>query len=268
MGLIRGALLVFASVIFFFAVLSSAMFFIISASLEYSAVQNQTVNIAEQLSNQINLTQELNSRLATIRSYCGTKENYVFRYGNYTFRISCGDTNKSMSAIIDSTINNFVRDLYYENYNCNYWDCIDKYSLTFLISEKSRSYWQNWLYYSMTALIISAAALFLLIKKKRHSPFLIGATMLFSSAIILAIVRLLKSISNPDISQMIMIFFSKSNYVFVRLLIIGAIIMLIGLAMELFHVEFKIYNLLSKFWKSKEPENKTKPQNTKNQDKK
>lgn len=247
MGFIRGILLILASVVFFFAVLSSALFFTISASLEYSAVQNQTANIVGQLSSQINLTQELNSNLPKIKNYCSTHEDYIIRYGNYTFRVSCEDMNKSVSTIVDNTINNFVSDLYYENYNCNYWDCLDTYSPTFLISEKSRNYWQNWLYYSITALIVSAAALLLLIKKKRHSPFVIGGTILFSSAIILAIGKLLNSISNEIISQVISIFFSKLNFVFIRLLVIGGIIMLIGLAMELFHVEFKIYNLLSKF---------------------
>jgi len=259
MGLIRGALLVLASVIFFFAVLSSALFFTVSASLEYSAVQNQTVHFVEQLSSQINFTQELISNLPTIRDYCKTGQDYALKYQNYTFRVSCNDINKSVSTIVDNTINNFVADLYYENYNCNYWDCLSTYSPTFLISEKSRNYWQNWLYYSLTALIISAAALLLLIKRKRHSPFVIGGTVLISSAILLGIGKLLSSISNSAISQLIAIFFSKSNFVFMRLLIIGAIILLIGLAMELFHVEFKIYTLLSKLG-IKRAENKNKAQ--------
>lgn len=259
MGLIRGTLLVLASVVFFFAVLSSALFFTVSTSLEYSAVQNQTVHLVEQLSNQINFTQQLTNNLPIIRYYCQTGQDYALKYQNYTFRVSCNDINKSISTIADNTINNFVTDLYYENYNCNYWDCLNTYSPTFLISEKSRNYWQNWLYYSLTALIISAAALLLLIKKKRHSPFVIGGTILFSSAIILAIGKMLNSIPNEAISQVINIFFSKLNFVFIRLLIIGAIIMLIGLAMELFHVEFKIYTLLSKIG-IKKTENKNKAQ--------
>lgn len=259
MGLIRGALLIFASVVFFFAVLSSAMFLTISSSLAYSSVQNQTVNIVNQFSSQINVTQEITNRLPTIINYCKSDGNYSFQYQNNTFKINCSDLNKSISTIINGTINNFIRDTYYANYSCNYWDCFDKYQSTFLISQKSRNYWQNWFYYSMIALLISGTALFFLVKKKRHLPFVMGTTIIVASLIVLELGNLLGSITNETVSQLVSIFFSKSTYIFIRLLIIGGIIMLIGLAMELFHVEFKIYTLLSKLG-IKRAENKNKAQ--------
>lgn len=252
MGLIRGGLFVLASVVFFLAVLSSAMFLIVSSSLDYKIVQNQTVNLlVNQLSNQINITHELDSRLLTIENYCQTGVEYLFGYQNYTFRVTCADINKGSSSIINNTIRNFVQDIYYGNYSCNYWDCFNKYAPTFLISEKSRNYWQNWFYYSMVALLISAAALFLLIKKKRNLPFVAGGTIVTAALIILALGNLLGSIANGMISQIVNIFFSKSTFVFIRMIIIGGLLLIAGLVIELYRVEFKIYNLFSKLGEKK-----------------
>jgi len=269
MGMIKGALFALASTIFFLAVLSSAIFLTIGSSLDYGIVQNQTVNIVQQLVEQMNITQAINSNLAQMKASCNIiNSNYNFSFQGYDFSVSCEDLNKSVSAIIDNSIKRFVNSSYYKEYDCNYWDCFNKYPPTFLISEKSKNYWFKLFYLSMTALIVSSAALFLLIKKKRHLPFLIGGTILASSAIILAIGKVLGSISNDLVSQIIMIFFSKSNFVFIKMLIIGIIILFVGLVIELFRAEFKIYNLFSKGGDSKKAEDKNKEQKDSNPKKK
>lgn len=119
----------------------------------------------------------------------------------------------------------------------------------------------------MTALLISGIALFFLVKKKRHFPFVIGTTIIATSLIILALGNLFGSITNQIISQMISLFFSKSTFVFIRRVIIGALFLIAGLIIELYRVEFKIYNLFSKMGEKKE-ENKNKEQKGSNSKKK
>ncbi len=261
MGVIRGVLVALASTVFFFAVLSSAVFYTIGSSLNYATVHNQTINIAQQIMDQMNLTQEINSNLQDMKDSCkAVNTDYNLTYQGYTFSIPCEDLNKSISQMISDSLEKFVNSSYYEKYDCNYWDCFDKYPPTFLISEKSRDYWYKLFYFSLSAFLLSSAALFFLIQKKRHLPFLAGIMILVSSAIIFALSRLLSSMSNDILGGIISIFFSRVDFVFIRMLIIGAIIIFAGLAIEFYRAGFKLYNLFSKFRESKKAQDKNKSQ--------
>ncbi len=264
MGFIRGGLIVLASTIFFFASLSSAIFFTIGSSLNYSEVQNKTLDLVGHISDQINLTQAMSSQLSIIKTYCKTNPNYVFNYQDYNFRISCRDANKSISTLVNDAIGNFVSDSYYEEYNCKFWDCFEKYPPTFLVSEKFQAYCYNLFYFSLIAFALSAVALFLLVKRKRHLPFLAGGLIILSSLVVLAISKLSSIFSNQIVSAIINIFFSRAGFVFFRMIIIAVIILFAGLVIEFYRVGFKIYNLFSKLEKPKESGNKDKPQKTVN----
>ncbi len=262
MGFIRGALVVLASTIFFFAVLSSAVFFTIGSSLDYSTVQNKTVDLAGHITEQINLTQMIGSKLSIAKTYCKTGQNYVFKSGDYNFRLSCEGINQSISSLLGNIMKNFVSDSYYEEYNCKFLDCFGKYPITFLVSAKIQAYCYKLFYFSLTALALSAAALALLMKKRRHLPFVAGGLIILSSLIILGISKLLKVLPNKLVSEIIGIFFSKAGSVFIIMIIIAAIILLAGLVIEFYRAGFKLYNLFSKLEKPKESAGNDKPQKT------
>lgn len=263
MGLIKGALVVLASTIFFLAVLSSAIFYTIGTSLDHAAVEGNAIDLAGKISSGLNLTQELTSKMAVIKSTCRTAQNYLINYGQYTFRVSCTDANKSISVMLNDTIKNFVNDLYYEEYNCNFLDCFSKYSPTFLISAKSQNYLFRLLYFSLTALILSAAALFLLTNKKRYYPFVTGFFIILSALILLGLGNLLNSFSNNLVATVAGIFFSKAEYISTILFIAGSALLLVGLIIELYRVEFKIYKMFSKMEESAKISNLQKQVNEK-----
>lgn len=247
MGLIRGALAVLASTVFFFAVLSSAIFFTIGNSLDYETVEEKVIDFSGQLMGGINLLQEIDNHLDDAEDFCRTStQDYKLSYQNYSFRFSCNDLNKSVSEILNKTVKNFVADSYYEEYNCKFWDCFEKYPITFLVSEKSQAYWYKLLYFALTAVLISAIALFFLIHKKSHLPFLAGALIILASLVVLGISKLLAALSSDILSEIIGVFFSKSAFVFIRMMIIAGIVLFVGLFIEFYRVGFKVYNLFSK----------------------
>lgn len=247
MGFIRGLLFVFVSIILLLSALCSGIFYTISSSLEYNTVQNHAVSVIQPLIEEINLTQILDSNRDAITSYCRTNPEYVFSYQGYTFQFSCQDVN-STSLIINDAIKNFVSNLYYQQYNCNYWDCFGKYSPPlFLISEKSQQYWLNLFYMALAASILSVILLFFLFKRKYDLLFLSGGILVISALSILGIGKLLATLSNQIISNIALVFFSQTDFVFLRLIIAGIALIFAGLIVELFRAGFKIYDMFSRF---------------------
>ncbi len=255
MGFIRGLLFVFVSIILMLSVLSSGILYTISSSLKYETVQKQALNVVQPLIEQINLAQQINSSLPIIKQYCQYNLNYIINYQGYTFRFPCSDVNDT-SRIINDTVKNFVDDLYYKQYDCNYWDCFSKYSPIFLISEKSELYWLGLFYYALAISVISALILFILFRRKYDLLFLSGGVVIFSSILVIGIGKIISLFSNQIISSVALLFFSQSNFVFIRMLIIGFVLIFAGLIVELFRAGFKIYDMFSRFGHEEEVKEK------------
>jgi hypothetical protein len=258
MGFIRGLLLVFVSVILLLSVLCSGIFYTISSSLEYNTVQSHAIGVVQPLVEQLNLTQILEANHNIIAAYCKTNPDYVFNYQGYTFQFSCQDINDT-TLIISDAIKNFVSNLYYQQYNCNYWDCFGKYSPPlFLISEKSQEYWLNLFYMALAASVLSIVLLFFLFRKKYDLLFFSGGVLVFSAFAILGIGKLLATLSNQLISNVAQVFFSQTNLVFLRLIIAGGVLIFAGLIVELFRAGFKIYDMFARFRRLGEEEDSEK----------
>jgi hypothetical protein len=265
MGFIRGLLLVFVSIILLLSVLCSGIFYTISSSLEYNTVQNHAISVVQPLVEQLNLTQIIDTNRDIITNYCKNNPDYVFNYQGYTFQFSCQDVN-STSSIISDAIKNFVSSLYYQQYNCNYWDCFGKYSPPlFLISEKSQEYWLNLFYMALAASILSIVLLFFLFRRKYDLLFFSGGILVASALAILGLGKLLATLSNQIISNIALVFFSQTNFVFLRLIIAGGALIFAGLIVELFRAGFKLYDMFSRFRGvgEEEPEKIKQPQKKK-----
>lgn len=265
MGFIRGLLVVFVSIALLLSVLCSSIFYTISSSLDYGIVQTHAINVVQPWVEQMNLTQVINSEMGTINQYCASNSDFVFSYQGYTFQFSCQDVNNTQ-AIINDAVKNFVSNIYYQQYNCTYWDCFSKYTPPlFLISEKSQQYWYNLFYISSIVAVLSAISLFFLFKRKYDLLFLSGGIFIASGLLILGIEKLVAILSNQIISNIALIFLSQTSFVFLRLIIAGGILILAGLIVELFRAGFKIYDMFSRF---REPEEKPEAEKVKPQKKK
>jgi membrane-bound ClpP family serine protease len=120
----------------------------------------------------------------------------------------------------------------------------------------------NLFYYSLAAAILSAIILLFLFKRKYDLLFLSGIVLIVSSLLLMGIGKLISMFSNQIISGIALIFFSQTNFVFIRMLIAGIALIVAGLIVELFRAGFKIYDMFSRF-ENRAEENKAKTQKSK-----
>ena len=266
MGFVRGVLLVTFSMIFFFSILFGGLLYTISSSLSYSSVQEPAFNfINDAIVQPLNLTTMVNPYLPTIQKYCNNTENsdYVLYMQGYALHVSCSDANSNdVGLLMNNTIKNLASDLYYKTYDCGYWDCFSKYMPPlFVISEKSDNYWTNIFYYVLAAAIASAVALFFLFKKKYDLFFLGGGILIFSSLLLLGISKVTAIFPNQIVKGVMMIFFSQSRTVFIKMLLPGIGLILAGFIIEMFRAGFKIYNMFSRVGEEDEEDKKSDKKN-------
>ncbi len=243
--MIRGFLTVLASVALFLSMLVVGISWDISSSLNYSHVQDNAVNIAFEFLNLQPDMPQINSSIIYLKDLCRVNSYIPLNFQGYSFNVSCsGIENKSSSEILNDTLKSFVGSVYSSKYDCNYWDCFSQSPL-FLVSQKSYDYWNNIFRSSIGASILLSVALFFLVRKKQNLPFVIGPTAIISALPLLA-VRKIISLLPQAFSEISNIFFSQSEIIFIRMVVIGGIIIFIGLVLKLYEAESWLYKFFSK----------------------
>jgi len=254
MGLIRSGLIVIISILLFIIFLTGNILLTLTLSLQYENVyEHLTPTIKELAEEEINIPEEVNSRLESMQSYCENYSEYVFSAEGYTFEIPCDVVSQGRDAIIDESIDNLVESSYYKEYDCGFWDCFGEEVIpTFLISEKAKNYWKVKFYLALTAAIVLIILNFFLVRKK-HNTFVLPGILLIASALVFLQVRLFLSlISNTFVLGFLQIFFTKAKDVFWISLITGIVLLVLSFVLKLFAIGFNISNIFSKEEVSKE----------------
>ncbi len=257
MGAIRGVLLVFVCVILFLSLFVGNILLTLSLSLRYENVKPGLVSfLGDVVNEQLNIEEQLNQLLPTIELYCQANQQYNFAYGEYILTIPCNVATQGSNALVEYGVNSFVDEYYYAEDDCGFWDCFEEGEVPlFLISEKAQNYWQNKFYFALLLSIALAILVFFLVEKKASFFLLTGGLMIVSS---LPLIKLDKIASLfPDsggdmaqyISKIILIFFSQSPSVFIKILIIGGVFVIAGIVLKLFNIGFAISNFFSRFQK-------------------
>jgi hypothetical protein len=141
MGAIRGLLLVLIATLLFFSIFLSSLFWVLSSSLTYDNVQRESTAIGKELLTTLNITSEIKLIYPLIQLYCQNNSNYVFNAEGYTFDISCASVANGEDAVVEEGIKDFISNIYYTTYNCNFLDCASKSPVPlFLVSEKAYNY--------------------------------------------------------------------------------------------------------------------------------
>ncbi len=116
MGVIRGGLLVFVSVLLFLVLLVGNTFLTLSLSLNYNNIQTEFVSsIGEVIENEINLDGLIEENYYMMELYCEYESEFVFQEDTlgYTFVIPCDIISQGSQAIVDYGINSLVENVYY-----------------------------------------------------------------------------------------------------------------------------------------------------------
>lgn len=247
MGFIRGMLAVLIGVLLFVSILSGALLLTLSSSLKYENVGERFGFVIKELVGQSELTNELQSKSSLMKAYCNQSSEYVFQYKDYNLVIPCSIIEQGTNAILDYGISITVQQTYYKEYDCKFIDCFKQGELPiFLISEKSQNYFMNKFYLVLFFFILLSILMFVVLQKKSGLLTILGSFFIVSSLIIWKIGDVIMMPMNEQIRSIIGIFFSSSYSVFIKMLIIGIILVVLGISFTIAGIGMKINEFFSR----------------------
>ena len=142
MGVIKGGLFIVAGILLFILLLLSNLFLTLNWSLDYETIKPELNNVIQDIAEEkIDLRGEVERVLPLMNVYCQNNQEYVFAQEGYTVVIPCEVVSQGSDVIIEHSISYLVDEVYYEEYDCGFWDCFGKTgSPFFLVSAKAKDY--------------------------------------------------------------------------------------------------------------------------------
>ncbi|MBA7670106.1 hypothetical protein ES703_78249 [subsurface metagenome] len=250
MGFIKGGSLVIISVFLFIILFLGNVFFVLSLSLDYENVQEELGPILQNLTENklnitvgdFNLTEEMEEAREFMREHCQNETSYVFARGGYTFVLPCDlleEIDEDPQSLIDQGMENIVEQIYYDDYDCEFWNCFQKTGLPlFLISEKAKNYWQDKFYFTLIAFAVLVILIFFLVEHKQNTLIIVGSIMVLSSLPLLKLEKIIGSIVGNSYFAFVGVFFNKMDTVFWLVFFSGLIIIGAGIALRFLHRDF------------------------------
>jgi len=248
--------LFFVGVLLLVSLLSGNVLLTLGLSLSYENVNNELSYILTDVilggyndvlpDTEINLTERVDEGFEFMEEYCENNTEFVYSEGEYTFTIPCDIVEKGPEQIINQSISSAVDEVYYKEYNCEFWDCFGEEDLPFfLASEKAKEYWTSKFYLALIVSSILSALALLLIENRRNFPIVLGSLMAVSA---LPFMKLNSFVSFFDgvVVQFISVFISEARTVFLIFFISGLILIGLGIALHFVKAGFSIAEWIKK----------------------
>ena len=265
-------LLIIVSVLLFIVLLLGNVFFVLSLSLNYENVQKElgpilkdfTGNELNIIEEDFNMAGEMEKAKKFMEEHCQNESSYVFAEGGYTFVIPCeilDEVEESPSALIDQGIENIVEQIYYDDYDCEFWNCLEETGLPlFLVSEKAKNYWQEKFYFALMAFAVMIVLIFFLVERKQNTLIVVGSILALSSLPLFGLEKIIVSIVGTSYFAFVGVFFNKINTVFWIVFLSGLIILGAGIALRFLNNDFikKIFSKKNVQKSTKESDGKKK----------
>lgn len=248
MGFIRGGLLIVVGVLLFLSLFIGDIFLVLTLSLDYDNVHQELSPVVKDFAaGEGDLNQRIQELYPSMESSCQNYSEFVFSEQGYTFIIPCSVVAEGSEAVMNYGTDTLIKEIYYKEYNCGFWDCIGETEAGFfLVSEKAKNYWKSKFYFLLVASIVLIALAFLLVEKKINLLIITGGLLTLSALLLSRLNWFFSFISDESLLQFFTIFFTKTSLVFWVSIILGIILLLIGILLKLFWMSFKISNLFSK----------------------
>jgi len=248
MGLIRGALGVFVSILLFMVFLVGGAFLTITLSLQYENVYDRLSPIIQDTLGEemgVDISSEIEREIGSMEIQCEDyPEGYVFSEGGYTITLSCDTLTQGTDAIIASGVDSIIEAAYYKEYSCSFWKCFEEEEIPlFLISEYAKNYWRAKFYLALGIAIVLMIALFFLFRKKQNTFIVPGILLIVAALPFLRIGALVSISGDRMIFELLNIFFSKAKSVFKISFFTGIGFIAVGFVFKLFFVGFKLSKL-------------------------
>jgi hypothetical protein len=197
MGFFRSGLLFVLGILLLVSLIGLNSLFIVSSSLEYENVEEALIEFVNggaledtvgsmgfesNIGLEINLDEVEDEIFNLAKEYCANNEDYVFSEEGYTIEIPCEVVSEGKDSFINNAIENIVYEIYYDDYDCGFWDCLSEEGKGLvLISEKAKDYWKGKLYWAFLISLILAILIFLVVEQKQNFPIVLGLVVLISA---------------------------------------------------------------------------------------
>ena len=253
MGLIRSGAVVFFSGLLFLSLFLGNIFLTVSWSLEYEAIEPQLTKFASEMIEEISFDQLITESYPLMQLYCESQEVFTFSEQELNIEIPCPIINQGSQQVIEYGIQQSIKNIYYQEYECKFWECIKNTDTMFvLVSDKAREYWNSKFHLSIIVASVLFILLFIFIQSKRSVLTITGALMVVAAIPFRKINWILKLLPEGDFRELFSVFFTSAYNVFMTMIIIGIIIFLVGLAFEFFKIGLKLNNLFHWIFKRKD----------------
>ncbi|MBU3907498.1 MAG: hypothetical protein KKA64_04595 [Nanoarchaeota archaeon] len=237
MGFIRGSAVFFLAVLTLSSLLGLALFFTLSSSLEYNNVKQGLYPVVEKIADEeMNLTSVLNSHYYSMDLHCRNNSEYLLSQEGFSFTIPCSIVSQGQDAIIYYGINETIKQVYYQKYDCSFLECFNKQEESkkpfFIVSEMSWKYFRGKFYSLLIISLVLIALLFLCIQNKKNLPILLGGLMMLSSLPFFQLGAFMSLFAEMDNSTLVFLsaLLSNSNSVFWIMFVSGLILIGFGIA--------------------------------------
>src|SRR3989344_2834638 len=258
MGIIRGALLIFISVLLFVSLLLSNIFFTMSLSLQPEVVQPKLEETLKDIDARgFSIRQIIENNYDIMLNDCVNETVYSFSDDEFGvgIEIPCSVVAQGVEPVLDYSVNAYVEEQYSKEIDCNFFDCFGKTkSPMFLMSKKAQNYWQAKFYFFLVISLILFGGVMFFTSNKNNSFIVLGVLMIVSAIpllkievflspifnFILGFINLSNDVSFNLIPQISSIFFSKASTVFWIVFITGIVFLVLGFTFRLLSFSFKM----------------------------
>jgi|TARA_Y100000310_G_C20516648_1_gene731516 hypothetical protein len=185
MGMLRGGFLILGMILLLVAVLAANSFLALSMSLDYDNVQEEmNVIVREIVVEQMDVKESIVSRLPFMQLSCETNSEFVYNddQSGYVFVFPCDVISEGVDSMITYGVGFIVEEVYYEDYDCGFFDCFAKLeSPFFLVSQHAKDYWNGKFYLSLVVALILIALMYFLIEQKANLAIIAGGVFVVAS---------------------------------------------------------------------------------------
>ena len=256
MGVLRGGLVFLLAIVLFLTLFLTNAFLNLTWALEYKTLEPNLKSYASTMIEDMGVKNQLAEGLMGIEYYCMAHNNFVFSEQGFDFEIPCTVVDSGVDSIISYGVDLLITQIYYGEYNCEIWECVKESEIPFvLISEKAKNYWFD--KFKLVCLIALGAfvLMFFFSRDKGWAVMLTGIMAMLSAFLFRKLDWFLSLLPNLSAFDIISMFLSRSQSVFVIMMIVGGFLFLIGIVLKFFKVGFSFSKL---FKKKEKKENLTK----------
>lgn len=256
MGIIRGVLIVFVSILLFLVFVAGNIFFILDLSMDYENIQPQIVSVSDFLiEQQIGMKTEIEFYLDVADEFCEENPDYTFSLEEYTFIVSCSVISQGADAVLQEGVIQIFDKIYYKSYNCEFLECLGQEEVPLvLVSQKANSFWSSKFKLALLIAVALIVLMFFLVSKKYNMLVISGALLTVSSFSALGLQNIFSFFVDVEFLQLAVIFISKAGTVFWISFITGIVLLAAGILLKIFGAGLKIFK--EKDQKSKKTEGK------------